>query len=452
MDSPFQETASTDSTNLYTNQIDKYNATTGALEYDAVDNNTYGLQGIAVSSGNVYALSSITESEEFTEEFSSGYLSVYSASNLTAATSPLITGLHDPHALAISGNNVYISEEMANGNSYIGEYNLTTGAKETFNINLAAYGYSAGLAVSGNSLYVSDGQNATITQYDATTGAQLSTFATDVNGGTVYQPEGIAIVGTDLFVAGASGGNIAEFTTSGGIVSSSLISNLSFPTAIAVVSQAGTLPAPTVNPISITSNPGTGGSYGNVTPVTATGGLGTKVSLIGGTDTNGAPVTLATTNLGSSFKNLASDVVNVTGSDNTLFALQFTFDLNAANLNGGASKMSILWLNPANNTWELANAGDHGTNDATSSELDLQGSFSAFEELYGTNLSLYLGAYGVDTSNDTTWAVIDHNSNFGAANANFLPQDVPEPSTWAMLLCGLGLLAFWHFPKGRALG
>jgi hypothetical protein len=129
--------------------------------------------------------------------------------------------------------------------------------------------------------------------------------------------------------------------------------------------------------------------------------------------------------------------VSISGNDGDIFTAQFTFDLNAANKLGGASQMALLWLDPSTQEWIIANLGDHGTNDATSTEQDFLGSFAAFQATYGTDLSAYLGAYGVDTTNDTVWAVIDHNSDFGVGL-----DAVPEPSTWAMLLGGLALLAF----------
>jgi hypothetical protein len=169
---------------------------------------------------------------------------------------------------------------------------------------------------------------------------------------------------------------------------------------------------------------------------------------LAGTASSTETVTLSTTALGAKFSALASDVVSVSGNDGNIFAVQLTFNLAEANLVGGANKMTLLWLNPANGGWENAVLGDHETNDATGGELDFQGSFSLFQSGYGTDLDNYLGAYGVDTTNDTVWAVIDHNSNFGVGNLDELPAATPEPSTWAMLLGGLGLIA-WLRPWRR---
>ena len=60
--------------------------------------------------------------------------------------------------------------------------------------------------------------------------------------------------------------------------------------------------------------------------------------MLAGTASKDKAVTIATTNVGSSFTSLASDVVTVSGNDGDAFALQLTFDLNAAEQVGGASR------------------------------------------------------------------------------------------------------------------
>jgi len=71
----------------------------------------------------------------------------------------------------------------------------------------------------------------------------------------------------------------------------------------------------------------------------------------------------------------------------------------------------------------------HG-NSATGSKAvaNYQGGFADFTAEYTDfMLSDYLGSYGVDTTNNKVWAVLDHNSEFGT---------IPEPMTAVLL--GLG--------------
>jgi hypothetical protein len=66
------------------------------------------------------------------------------------------------------------------------------------------------------------------------------------------------------------------------------------------------------------------------------------------------------------------------------------------------------------------------------SGLPFDGSFSDFQNLHGDDLSQCIGAWGSITDDDTTsvWAVLNHNSEFGA---------IPGPSTCSLL--GLGATA-----------
>jgi hypothetical protein len=66
------------------------------------------------------------------------------------------------------------------------------------------------------------------------------------------------------------------------------------------------------------------------------------------------------------------------------------------------------WLNPITNHWENAIDGNFGTN---SSHFYL-GAWPTGD--------MTLGDWGVNTANDTVWAVLNHNSDFAV---------VPEPST-----------------------
>ena len=82
---------------------------------------------------------------------------------------------------------------------------------------------------------------------------------------------------------------------------------------------------------------------------------------------------------------------------------------------GDEANARLGWSNAG--TWELAVAGNTG---GTSMFV-----LGAWNSSYG------LGTYGVDTSANTVWGVINHNSEFAVWGAN-----VPEPGTFALLALG----------------
>jgi hypothetical protein len=83
------------------------------------------------------------------------------------------------------------------------------------------------------------------------------------------------------------------------------------------------------------------------------------------------------------------------------------------------------WINAV-----LGNTGNTGY--ATSKYSGTYAQFLIDNGLGAASLSTFLGAYGVDTVNNTVWAVLNHNSEFTV---------VPEPSTYAMLLGGVFMMA-----------
>ena len=62
------------------------------------------------------------------------------------------------------------------------------------------------------------------------------------------------------------------------------------------------------------------------------------------------------------------------------------------------------------------------------------------DHAYGSGYFV-LGDYGVDTTNDVVWAVVDYNAEFAAAT----PATVPEPATFIIwsLLGALGVSLDW---------
>jgi len=86
----------------------------------------------------------------------------------------------------------------------------------------------------------------------------------------------------------------------------------------------------------------------------------------------------------------------------------------------------ILWLNPNTGTWENTVPGNFGSSNDT------------FDGVEAWNGHTTLGDWGVNTSNDTVWAVINHNSDFAVA---------PEPASLVLLGAGGIGLAGWGWRR-----
>jgi|GEM_PF-2559248 len=83
---------------------------------------------------------------------------------------------------------------------------------------------------------------------------------------------------------------------------------------------------------------------------------------------------------------------------------------------------------------EWVNAVDGNSTTGSGAVTNYLGSYDDFIAEYtdaATDLSKYLGSWGVDTTGDTVWAYLDHNSEFGS---------VPEPATIGMLALGFLVL------------
>ena len=177
-------------------------------------------------------------------------------------------------------------------------------------------------------------------------------------------------------------------------------------------------------------------------------------------NSNGESITMAwRQRLSGELPDLISDVITITGMVNSgttgtgqtdAFALQMNFTTSGFSASGALSEQNAAssgslhldWLNPNGggvgvSAWVNAINGNFATGLNGDVFTDVQNSWSAFASLHGitdSNLANYLGTWGVDTTDNEVWAVVDHNSTFGAY---FDVANVPEPCS----LAGVILLA-----------
>jgi hypothetical protein len=233
--------------------------------------------------------------------------------------------------------------------------------------------------------------------------ASLSTFTRTIpfifGTPTAYEMEleSSADMGTGVDPGSAS---VHVSLTQGGIT---VLDNTSTPAAYSSTSSAGASHSAEIT---------NGTSYAGFA-LTNTTGHQSELSLLGGMANSNQMVTA--TFVGNPDTNhLASDVADLSGTGTNLVVVQMEYDPLAALLDFvDESLQNLLWLNPDSGKWVNAVLGN---SDGGASAEGVQRAFDALRDFQ-------LGKYGVDTTNHTVWAVVDHNSRF-AAGIPFNPTAV----------------------------
>ncbi len=207
-----------------TDVIGEYGADGSSINANFITNSTPGAslqnpQDMIVANGNLYVANE-----------GGSTIGEYSASTGATVDASFISGLSVPNPLllAASGTSLYVGSETGG----ITEYSLSNGAKNT-SFSATNTGSVQGLAVLGTTLLELDANTGKVNEFNASTGASLSSTPLFTVPGGQGAATGMTLVGNDLFVV--SSGKVFEYdATNGTQVSSNLISGLG--TAFAITS------------------------------------------------------------------------------------------------------------------------------------------------------------------------------------------------------------------------
>ena len=156
-------------------------------------------------------------------------------------------------------------------------------------------------------------------------------------------------------------------------------------------------------------------------------GSGTTAALLDGTLSSDRTITIGSWRVGVPGEGGAdyflSDVFNLSGTESDTYVLQVGYDDSSLGANettlAAAGNIFLAWLDAG--LWVNAVDGNFGG----TPNMILAG--------YNPTTDFALGNWGVDTTANNVWAVLNHNSEFGVAGAGA----TPEPSTFAFAALGL---------------
>lgn len=161
--------------------------------------------------------------------------SAYDATTGAAINTSLVTGLASPHAVTVSGDNLLVSNW--NGFNSVSEYTVSGASVAVPLLHDVQQGVG-GIAVSGADMFISNYLGTTVSEYTAT-GALVNSSLITLKVGA--GPYGIVVSGNDLFVAvnefnkGAGAGYISEYdATTGAQINANFITGLNQPEGIAI--------------------------------------------------------------------------------------------------------------------------------------------------------------------------------------------------------------------------
>jgi WD40 repeat protein len=150
------------------------------------------------------------DAQLYVSQESSGIVSEYNLTTGKLINANFITGLTQPNALVLSGDDLLV----ANAGGSVGKYNATTGAAISQSFITGTNFVPVGLALSGNDLFVASSGSGTIGKYNVHTGKAIrASFITGVpTGGTL----GLGVLGSGLYMGITSQSQVAKYVAATG--------------------------------------------------------------------------------------------------------------------------------------------------------------------------------------------------------------------------------------------
>jgi len=208
--------------NYGSNTIGEY-TTSGGVVNAALISGLHQPSGIAVSGSNLY----VTNEHASSITGEPPGIGKYTTSGAVVNTS-LVTDLNWPFAIAASEPYLFVTRLYNPAHSAVAKY-TTSG---TLVNDSLLYGFATGgIAVSGSNLFVTK-YNGTIGEYTTSGATVNASLVSGLFGG--FAEGGIAVYGSYLFVTDPTAGTIGKYTTDGATVNASLVSGLSSPYYIAM--------------------------------------------------------------------------------------------------------------------------------------------------------------------------------------------------------------------------
>jgi hypothetical protein len=301
----------------------------------------------------------------------------------------------------------------------------------TLTRNLSALGLLALLSATAHAqIFAPNAGGSNVGEYDATSGAAINTSF--LSGSGVNVPLGIVTYGNEILVSNigsnaAGSGFVSAYSTSGTLLNASLITGLSTPEDMIVQGNSLYVTNGGANEVSqyALSNGG------------ATATL-TKANFIA-TGSKTDPIAVAFT--GSNFLVAQGNKIGEFDSTGAV--------INASFISAGLNEPSAILV--YNNNIFVANTNDFMVAEYTLSGSLVNSDFISMNQPDGiaeSNGNFFISSAGLN-------GVSEYNADTGAlVNANFItglnvpseiaiePGAVPEPSTWMLLVAGLGALAY----------